>query len=142
MGTKPRRVLKPDAVPTRQLPTKMSPVKSPSRAMRAEKRKSRAMIEDLTTVREDDMPLSSKQLRFSEPEGSYCLNCETLRQEVGDLKNNSSHWKRRTVDRRGCLMLAFSFGETFLRTVVSHLKRMQLWLAAFLGFLALDRFNV
>ena len=51
MGTKPRRVLKPDAVPTRKLPTKMSPVKSPSRAMRAEKRKSRAMIEDLTTVR-------------------------------------------------------------------------------------------
>ena len=44
------------------------------------------MIEDLTTACEDDMPSSSKQLRFSEPEGSSCLNCETLRQEVGDLK--------------------------------------------------------
>jgi len=90
LGQPSRRILKDDAIPSRHLPYKTSPVKSPSRAQRALKRKSKCMLDDLlassTTSSSNQHVQHDDQHEVGYEENS-CVKCPKLEKENEDLKS-------------------------------------------------------
>ena len=114
--SKSRRILSDDAVPTKRLPYKTSPVKSPSRSRRAQKRHAKSLIDDLMNedIEEgcspDQHPCTSSSSN-SQPEScSQCQRlltdndrlrdeCRRLEIKLNSLKSELEREKRRLNSR-------------------------------------------
>ena len=88
-----RRILHEHALPTRRLPCKKSPVKSPGRERRAMKRQSKTLIEDLLT--DDGAAAEEVIVAVQETEPNSCSQCRQLLIDNEELKTECNSLRQK-----------------------------------------------
>ena len=97
LGLPIRRILQDDALPTKCLPYKKSPKKSPGRTNRARKRQAKRSLDEIRNS--DPCEQLHDQLSTSTAEnGKNCQQCERLQAEKNDLQAQCDSLRRKLKD--------------------------------------------